>query len=122
MRIAGVTTENNGGFSTMMNSRTLFWIVWALGSLGQGFAFLFAQVPAADAIILGTSMILATVLLAAAVRIGVRAWKAPTSRDSGGEESQTLTPIEGLVTLMAGVQLLVSCMWILGVVIDGLHR
>ncbi len=106
----------------MMGPRTLFWGLWVLGTISQAFGFLFAQVPRSDSRFLGGVLLVACGLLVGSVILGRAAWKTVSADAPATMQPRVMTPVEGVVAVIAVIQLCICLYWVVDLVVYALRR
>lgn len=106
----------------MVSPRTLFWGMWVLGTISQAFGFLFAQVPRSDSRFVGGVLLVACGLFAGSVIVGRAAWKAASAEAVATVQPRAMTSVEGIVTVIAFIQLCISLYWVVDLLIYALRR
>jgi hypothetical protein len=106
----------------MRSPRVFFWGMWALGTISQSFGILFAQVPGSDSCFLGGVLLVACGLLAGSVILGRTAWKTVPAEAEAIVPPRVMTPVEGIVTVIAAIQLCICLYWMVDLVVYALRR
>lgn len=101
----------------MTSRRTLMFMLWLLGTLGQVFAFLFAHVPGSDSEFLGTVLLVACGLLMGAVVRGRTAWSLIRGHGRDVAQTDQLMTMNVVITIAALVQFAFCVYWLIDLLI-----